>query len=91
VDVRAVVGTSCKAVAQVYKAIVERLHDQGSARLNSMDVIETLADLFVLRVVPAHIRSDQGPEFIAPAVKGSIATVGARTAYIKRGSPWENG
>jgi len=60
-------------------------------RLNSMDVIETLADLFVLRGVPAHIRSDQGSEFIAEAVKSWIGAVGARTAYIERGSPWENG
>jgi transposase InsO family protein len=60
-------------------------------RLNSMDVVETLADLFVLRGVPAHVRSDQGPEFIAEAVKGWIGAVGARTAYIERGSPWENG
>jgi transposase InsO family protein len=56
-----------------------------------MDVIETLADLFLLRGVPAHVRSDQGPEFIAEAVKGWIAAVGARTVYIERGSPWENG
>ena len=60
-------------------------------KLNSMDVIETLADLFLLRGVPGHIRSDQGPEFIAEAVKGWIRAVGASTAYIERGSPWENG
>jgi transposase InsO family protein len=60
-------------------------------KLNSMNVIETLADLFLLRGVPAHIRSDQGPEFIAEAVKGWIGAVGAQTAYIERGSPWENG
>lgn len=60
-------------------------------KLNSMNVIETLADLFLLRGVPAHVRSDQGPEFIAEAVKSWISAVGARTAYIERGSPWENG
>ncbi len=60
-------------------------------KLNSMDVIETLADLFLLRGVPAHVRSDQGPEFIAEAVKSWIGAVGAQTAYIERGSPWENG
>ena len=38
-----------------------------------------------------HIRSDQGSEFIAEAVKSWIGAVGARTAYIERGSPWENG
>ncbi len=60
-------------------------------KLNSHSVIEALADLFVLRGVPAHIRSDNGPEFIADAVKSWIGAVGARTAYIERGSPWENG
>ena len=50
-----------------------------------------LSDLFILRGVPGHIRSDNGPEFIAKAVQDWIAAVGARTAYIERGSPWENG
>src|SRR5262249_1567666 len=40
---------------------------------------------------PAHIRSDNGPEFVAKAVQDWIAGVGAKTAYIERGSPWENG
>jgi putative transposase len=60
-------------------------------RLRASDVIETLAELFLTRGVPEHIRSDQGPEFVAKAVQGWIAAVGARTAYIERGSPWENG
>jgi len=37
------------------------------------------------------IRSDNGPEFIAQAVRDWIAAVGAKTAYIEPGSPWENG
>jgi transposase InsO family protein len=57
----------------------------------SSDVIDTLADLFIARGAPAHIRSDQGPEFAAEAVKGWIAGVGAKTAYIEKASPWENG
>ena len=40
---------------------------------------------------PSHVRSDNGPEFIAKAVRDWIAAVGARTAYIEPGSPWENG
>jgi putative transposase len=60
-------------------------------KLNSTDVIDALCDLFILRGVPGHIRSDNGPEFIAKAVRDWIATVGARTAYIEPGSPWENG
>ncbi len=60
-------------------------------RLKGADVIELLADLFITRGTPEHIRSDNGPEFVAKAVQGWIAAVGAKTAYIEGGSPWENG
>ena len=60
-------------------------------KLRSADVIDVLSDLFILRGVPDHIRSDNGPEFVAKAVRDWIAAVGARTAYIEPGSPWENG
>ena len=59
--------------------------------LKSTEVIEALCDLFVERGVPAHIRSDNGPEFVALALRQWIAAVGAKTAYIEPGSPWENG
>ena len=60
-------------------------------KLKSADVIDVLSDLFILRGVPGHVRSDNGPEFVAKAVQEWIATVGAKTAYIAPGSPWENG
>lgn len=60
-------------------------------KLNSTDVIDVLSDLFILRGVPGHVRSDNGPEFIAKAVREWIVAVGARTAFIEPGSPWENG
>jgi len=60
-------------------------------KLNSRNVIDALTDLFILRGSPAFIRSDNGPEFIAQAVRDWIAAVGAKTAYIEPGSPWENG
>jgi transposase InsO family protein len=60
-------------------------------KLKSIDVIEVLSDLFILRGVPGHIRSDNGPEFVAKAVQDWITAVGAKTAYITPGSPWENG
>src|SRR5262245_41318110 len=50
-----------------------------------------LSDLFILRGIPAHIRSDNGPEFVAKTVQEWIAAAGAKTAYIERGSPRENG
>ena len=60
-------------------------------KLNSVDVIDVLSDLFILRGVPGHVRSDNGPEFVAKAVRAWIAAVGAKAAYIEPGSPWENG
>jgi putative transposase len=69
----------------------EALAIRVARRLSSTDVIVALCDLFIIRGVPAHIRSDNGPEFIAAALREWIATVGARTAYIEPGSPWENG
>ena len=62
-----------------------------SWRLKSADVIDVLSGLFILRGVPGHIRSDNGPEFVAKAVQEWIGGVGAKTAYIMPGSPWENG
>lgn len=69
----------------------EALAIRVARRLTSSDVIDVLADLFLTHGTPAHIRSDQGPEFIADAVKVWISGVGARTAYIEKASPWENG
>jgi putative transposase len=60
-------------------------------RFSANHVLEILAELMVLHGVPEHIRSDQGPEFVAKAVQDWIAKVGAKTAYIERASPWENG
>jgi transposase InsO family protein len=60
-------------------------------KLKATDVIDVLSDLFILRGVPGHVRSDNGPEFVAKAVQEWITAVGARTAYIAPGSPWENG
>jgi len=60
-------------------------------KLNSVDVIDALSDLFIMRGVLAFIRSDNGPEFVAEAVRKWIGAVGAKTAFIEPGSPWENG
>lgn len=55
------------------------------------DVIETLAVLMMDQGVPEHIRSDNGPEFTAKAIREWLGAVGAGTLYIEHGSPWENG
>jgi putative transposase len=69
----------------------ESLAIRVACKLKALDVIDVLSDLFILRGIPAHIRSDNGPEFVAAAVREWIAAVGAQTAYIEPGSPWENG
>ena len=59
--------------------------------LRSDDVLETLAGLFTQRGVPDHIRSDNGAEFTAHAVRDWLKRLGVQTLFIEPGSPWENG
>ncbi len=47
--------------------------------------------LFVNRGVPDHIRSDNGPEFTAQALRAWLGRIGVKTLFIEPGSPWENG
>ena len=60
-------------------------------KLNSTDVVDAVTDLFILRGPPRFLRSDNGAEFVAEKVRAWIAAVGAKTAFIELGSPWENG
>lgn len=69
----------------------ESLAIRVARKLKSTDVLDVLSDLFILRGVPEHIRSDNGSEFVAKTVQEWIRAVGAKTAYIAPGSPWENG
>ncbi len=57
----------------------------------SQDVLGVLQYLFVVRGRPAHIRSDNGPEFVAKAVRRWLAQAEVGTLFIAKGSPWENG
>jgi transposase InsO family protein len=56
-----------------------------------LEVLEVLAGLFVSRGVPEHIRSDNGPEFVAGAVRAWLGRLGVGALFIEPGSPWENG
>ena len=69
----------------------ECLAIRADRSIRSADVIERLAELMVIRDVADHIRSDNGPEFTAGAVRDWLGRVGARTLYIEPGSPWGNG
>ena len=60
-------------------------------RVTAQDVIDQLFQLFVLRGLPEHIRSDNGPEFTARVIRQWLARMKVKTLFIERGSPWENG
>ncbi len=60
-------------------------------KLKSEDVIDQLFNLFVFRGIPEHIRSDNGSEFTARAVRKWLNRMGVKTLFIEPGSPWENG
>ena len=60
-------------------------------KLTSQDVIDVLFELFIFRGIPEHIRSDNGPEFTAKAVRNWLERMGVKTLFIEPGSPWENG
>jgi transposase InsO family protein len=84
-------GRAFRMLALIDEFTRECLAIDVARRLTSDDVLERLSDLFVRRGVPGHIRSDNGPEFTAKAVRESLGRVGVTTLYIEPGSPWENG
>src|SRR5210317_1744179 len=59
--------------------------------IKSDDVLHTLSNLFLIYGIPENIRSDNGPEFTAKAVRRWLERIGVKTAFIEPGSPWENG
>ena len=59
--------------------------------IKSQDVIDQLFELFIFRGIPEHIRSDNGPECAAKAVRKWLARLGVKTLFIEPGSPSENG
>jgi transposase InsO family protein len=60
-------------------------------KIMAQDVIDALFNLFVFRGIPEHIRSDNGPEFTAKAVRKWLNHLEVKTLFIEPGSPWENG
>ena len=60
-------------------------------KLNKEDVLDSLTSLFICRGIPEHIRSDNGSEFTAKAVRSWLKHLNVKTLYIEPGSPWENG
>jgi transposase InsO family protein len=84
-------GSTLKWLSIVDEYTRECLALKVDRSITSEDVIDTLAELFAMRGVPKHIRSDNGPEFVARAIQHWLAQVEVETLYIEPGSPWENG
>jgi putative transposase len=84
-------GSQLKWLSIVDEHTRECLALKVSRSITSEDVIDTLAELFAMRGVPKCIRSDNGPEFIAQALRRWLKQVDVETLYIEPGSPWENG
>jgi transposase InsO family protein len=83
-------GRRLKLLPVVDEYTRECLAIEVERHLRGEDVVATLKYLFELRGAPQFVRSDNGPEFIAEAVKAWLAESGAQTLYIEPGSPWEN-
>jgi transposase InsO family protein len=84
-------GRQLKLLTLVDEYTRECLAIDVGRRMTSEHLLSRLAELMVYRGVPDHIRSDNGPEFAAHAVRDWLARVGVKTLFIEPGSPWENG
>ena len=84
-------GRPLKCFALVDEYTRECLALEVERSLKAIDVIDILSQVLLIRGVPRHIRSDNGPEFIARAIRGYLETAGVGALYIAPGSPWENG
>jgi putative transposase len=83
-------GRRLKVMPVVEEYTRECLSLEGERSIKAEDVMSTLHRLFIERGEPDYIRSDNGPEFIAEALKKWLAASGVKTLYIEPGAPWEN-
>ena len=88
---RTVDGKPLKLLTMLDEYSSECLTIEVGRKLSSEDVLRVLGRLFVRRGIPSYIRSDNGPEFTAVAVREWLERVGVQTLFIEPGSPWENG
>jgi len=84
-------GRPLKLLTVVDEYSRECLGIEVARKLTSRDVLRILAKLMLQNGVPDHIRSDNGPEFVAKAVRKWLARLDVKTLFIEPGSPWENG
>jgi transposase InsO family protein len=91
VKYRTAEGRAFRILAIIDEFTRECLAMLVARRITSRDVIDQLFQLFILRAVPKHLRSDNGSEFTARTGRKWLSDLGVRTLYIEPGSPWENG
>ena len=84
-------GRPLKLLNVVDEFTRECLAIEVARKQSSRDVLRTLAGLMLRHGIPKHIRSDNGPEFVAKAVREWLSRLGIETLFIEPGSPWENG
>jgi len=84
-------GKSFKILNIIDEYTRECLATNVARKIKTDDVIDQLFNLFVFRGIPEHLRSDNGPEFTARAVRKWLNRLGVKTLFIEPGSPWENG
>jgi putative transposase len=84
-------GRAIKILTVIDEYSRESLAIVAARKIKSDDVLHCLTDLFVKHGPPEHIRSDNGPEFTAKAVRNWLGRIGVKTLFIEPGSPWENG
>ena len=84
-------GRTLRMLTLIDEYTRECLAIRVARRLGSYEVIESLADVMLWRGIPEHMRSDNGPEFVAKELRKWLGNVGTGTLYIEPGSPWENG
>ena len=84
-------GRQLRLLAVIDEYTRECLAIEVDRSFTAHDVIGVLQYLFAVRGTPQHIRSDNGPEFVAKAVQNWLDQAGVQTLFIAKGSPWENG
>jgi transposase InsO family protein len=84
-------GRAIKILTVIDEYSRESLAIVVARKINSDDVLHCLTELFVKHGPPEHVRSDNGPEFTAKAVRNWLERIGVKILFIEPGSPWENG
>jgi putative transposase len=84
-------GRQLKLLAVIDEYTRECLAIEVDRSFTAQDVIGILQYLFAVRGTPHNLRSDNGPEFVAQAVRCWLDKAGVATLFIAKGSPWENG